>query len=246
MLGVIVLHPPHTGESYETFLAELTAKRTPKHYLEVGVSAGNVLARVTAQHAVGVDPNFVIAHNIAAHKQSVSLYQYSSDVYFSHARPAEPFDFIFLDGMHVFEYLLRDFYNAERLSHRKTLIAMHDCMPLNGDMADRIEAQAVSKGASSPYAGWWTGDVWKIIPILKEYRPDLKLVFLDCPPTGLVFVTGLDPSSDVLDRSYLEIVEKYAAIPNTTERIERLYETFAITSSASITHEMDHSLYFAT
>ncbi len=33
---------------------------------------------------------------------------------------------------------------------------------------------------------YWTGDVWKLIPILQRYRPDLQLTLFDAPPSGLV------------------------------------------------------------
>jgi hypothetical protein len=33
---------------------------------------------------------------------------------------------------------------------------------------------------------------------LQEFRPDLKIVLLDCPPTGLVMCAGLDNRSTKL------------------------------------------------
>ena len=49
-------------------------------------------------------------------------------------------DIAFLDGMHRAEYLLRDFMNTERFSHERTLILLHDCLPVNARMADGVIA----------------------------------------------------------------------------------------------------------
>src|SRR5262249_23021015 len=115
-----------------------------------------------------------------------TLCQQTSDDFFSSqdllsilkGRP----DLIFLDGMHLFEFLLRDFYNCEKLADRNTLIMMHDCMPLNAEMADRSEVRAYEQGKNTTYPGYWTGDVWKIVRILQKYRPELKMACLECPP----------------------------------------------------------------
>jgi len=61
----------------------------------------------------------------------------------------------------------------------------------------------------SKFKGWWAGDVWKMIPTLKKYRPDLELTLIDCVPTGLVLVRGLDPANNVLQRNYEEIVKSF-------------------------------------
>ena len=54
-----------------------------------------------------------------------------------------------------------------------------------------------------------TGDVWKTVLCLKRYRPDLDVFTIATPWTGLTVVTGLDRSSDVLDKSYDEAVERF-------------------------------------
>jgi len=37
---------------------------------------------------------------------------------------------------------------------------------------------------------FWTGDVWKIVPALIKFRPDLRVFTIACPPTGLTVVCG--------------------------------------------------------
>jgi hypothetical protein len=57
---------------------------------------------------------------------------------------------------------------------------------------------------------WWAGDVWKVVLVLKRYRPDLKIRAFDSAPTGLVVVTGLDPASTALSNAYFDIVQNVA------------------------------------
>jgi hypothetical protein len=51
--------------------------------------------------------------------------------------------------------------------------------------------------------------VWKLVPCLKHYRPDLDVFTIPAPPTGLTVVVGLDPSSRVLTERYEEAVERF-------------------------------------
>jgi len=55
----------------------------------------------------------------------------------------------------------------------------------------------------------WTGDVWKMLPILQEFRPDLKITILDVAPTGIVKIEKLEPRSKVLEKNYQQIIKKF-------------------------------------
>lgn len=185
---------------------------------------------------------------IAAGKTDVRLFQMPSDAFFAEvdvtAALGGPVDFAFLDGMHQFEYLLRDFYNTERIAGPNGLIALHDCLPLTKQMILRDSQEAVRLSRETPYNGWWTGDVWKVVAILAKYRPDLRLVCVDAPPTGLVFVSNLDPGNDSLRRDYCRIVEEFALVPNTAEGLAAFYDAITVVPTARILSGFDHSLYF--
>jgi hypothetical protein len=103
--------------------------------------------------------------------------------------------------MHLFEYALRDFINMERVSEPDGIILIHDCCPL-----DRLSAER------ERHTGFWSGDIWRLILILRRYRPDLQVQTLALPPTGLGMVRGLDPTSCVLADNYDAIVAEYMAI----------------------------------
>jgi hypothetical protein len=238
----------HTGVAYSSFLAQLVEKRHAKRYLEIGVSEGALLSLIKVPTAVGVDPAFKLKHNVIDGKNRLSLYQGTSDEFFREGEPKQLLggspDFVFLDGLHVFEYLLRDFYNTEAIATKETLVAMHDCLPLNYEMAIRDSSVSIKLGMTTSFPRWWAGDVWKIIPILQEYRPDLRIVAVDAPPTGLVLITNLDPQSTILKDKYFEIVDKYAAIEGNLSDIDQIYKTIKITKTSDILHKFNESLYF--
>ena len=81
------------------------------------------------------------------------------------------------------------------------VVLAHDCYPIDEPSAARVRTTQD-----------WTGDVWKLVLCLKEFRPDLEISTVDVPPSGLCVVTGLDPSSQVLDSRYTEICERYIGL----------------------------------
>ena len=208
------------------------------------------MSQIHATVAVGVDPHYVISTNITANKKVVSLIQETSDRFFASYDYGEiaggPPELCFLDGYHTFEYLLRDFANTESICATNSLICLHDCLPLNDTMTIRDSQKSLTESANTRLANLWTGDVWKIIPILQQYRPDLELVMIDCSPTGVVCVTNLDPGSVVLQSHYLEIIRKYQHTDNVRESLEMLYESFSIKSAEAILNSFENTLFFKT
>jgi len=72
----------------------------------------------------------------------------------------------------------------------------------------------------------WTGDVWKILYAFKLFRPDLRVSILDCPPTGLVAVRGLDPSSTVLSSRYEEVLAEAGSLVLDGGRMAELWALY--------------------
>jgi tetratricopeptide (TPR) repeat protein len=169
----------------------------PGLYLEIGVQTGKSL-RLAIGQAIGVDPMPQITQALG---QNIKLIKATSDAFFSEFAPEmmrEGVDMAFIDGMHLFEYVLRDFINVEKYSKPGTLIFIDDIYPGHAAQAKRNRATRA-----------WTGDVWKVLPILRKYRPDLVRRTIDIYPTGLLVVGGLDSSNTVLSSNYDAIVEEY-------------------------------------
>jgi hypothetical protein len=126
---------------------------------------------------------------------------------------------------------------AEAACHPRSLILLHDCVPLNPRMASRLYRPGDSSEGDTAY--FWTGDVWKLLPILKEYRPDLRLHVLDCPPTGLVAISRVDPESRVLADCYYDIVDKHAATVMDETLVKSFWEELKLTDSRPLCEEPD-------
>ena len=198
------------GLEYRKFIAQFTSHRACKSYFEIGVSRGRSLAGVDAA-AIGVDPAMSLAFDVLGKKPMLQLYQMSSDDFFAKhnltALFGAPVDAAFLDGMHKFEFLLRDFINTELHCHKDSAILLHDCFPINAEMTER-ERNSPAR-ADKQLRNHWTGDVWKLIPILKAYRPDLTITCTNSAPTGLAIVQGLNPGSTVLSGNFDRIVADF-------------------------------------
>lgn len=239
-------HRSHYGPSYRTFIKEVASFCQARTYLEIGTNSGESLADVSCD-SIAVDPNFSIERNVIGKKRALHCFQQSSDQFFLDRDPVaivgRQIDIAFLDGMHKFEYLLRDFMNTEKCCTRESVIFMHDCLPVNCEMAERIHSPRARKDKS--YANWWTGDVWKILPALASCRPDLSVTCLDCAPTGLVAVTHLNPRSDVLTNAYYELVRTFVDAPFGNGDIEAFYGQFAVEDSAAIIKEGGMGKFFS-
>lgn len=226
---------PLRGPPYRDFICSVVARRQARSYLEVGVHNGSTLSLIGCP-AIGVDPNFVLDRNPVGAKTVLHLYQMTSDKFFRDHDPRAvfgcPVDVVFLDGLHQFEYLLRDFINAERICEPGSLIMLDDCLPINLEMTERQHRRELRK--DQPLAGWWTGDVWKVVNILREYRPDLRLLPVDVQPTGNILITNLDPGSTVLRDAYLEIMDRYSGLELDAEGFETYWTVNAPRPAAEL------------
>ena len=202
------------------FLHELHRRLRPRNYLEIGINDGKSLA-LSRSPTIGVDPEFWVTKPIQC---EVQLVKATSDAFFARADPIRflrsgrnpwrnlrrnrplfdhwrggtTLDLAFIDGMHLFEFALRDFINVERFSRPTTVIAMDDMLP-------RRHVEALRGGNPDG----WTGDVFKVSLVLRELRPDLTLIPVDTEPTGVMLVFGADRTSTVLGQRYDDLVERW-------------------------------------
>jgi SAM-dependent methyltransferase len=183
---------------YLDVLARVHARLAPRRYLEIGVGHGRSLALARCP-AVAIDPEPRIGRPL---DRTVRLYRETSDDFFEqHAAETladGPPDLVLIDGMHLFEFALRDFIQVERHAAPGTLVAVDDIFPNHPAQAERRRRTRV-----------WTGDVWKLHACLREHRPDLTLLALDTEPSGLLLVAGLDPRNRVLARRYNPILSQF-------------------------------------
>lgn len=179
------------------FLTALHERLEPRGYLEIGINTGRSLT-LSRTRTVAVDPAFKITEQVHCDVQVVKA---TSDDFFGRPDalqhlPGGTADLSLIDGLHLFEFALRDFMNAERSSTWTSVIVVDDILPRSVAEASR------DRGTM----GAWTGDVYKLVHVLRTYRPDLVLLSLDTDPTGVLVVLGADPGSTVLHDHYDEIV----------------------------------------
>ena len=167
----------------------------PPTYLEIGIRHGNSLALSRAT-TIGVDPDYELRTEAPP---GAALFEATSDDFFAGPDPLEHFGgrpaaLSFIDGMHLAEYALRDFINVERHTGWASVAVVDDILPRDADEAARARSTRA-----------WTGDVFKLLDVLAEHRPDLTCLRVGVEPTGVLLVIGLDPSSTVLSERYDEI-----------------------------------------
>ena len=123
-----------------------------KSYLEIGCQSDVNFSKIIIKNKIGVDP------------QSGGTHRMTSDDFFKQNK--NKFDLIFIDGLHIYEQVLKDIENSLKILNENGVILIHDCLPA------KIWHQTIPQTHSS-----WNGDVWKA---LVECRTDLNIDTYTC------------------------------------------------------------------
>ncbi len=188
---------------YLDFLKALHDRLAPPTYLEIGIRHGDSLALAQGK-AIGIDPFYDLRTEL---RDDVDLFRETSDEYFDRDDPLKPFGgrrvaFSFIDGMHLAEFVVRDFANVERHAEWTSVVVFDDILPRTAEEAARDRRTRA-----------WTGDVYKALDALQRHRPDLTCLRIDTEPTGLGVILGLDPFARELREHYDTIVGE-AVVPD--------------------------------
>ncbi|WP_445166435.1 class I SAM-dependent methyltransferase [Mycolicibacterium sp. Dal123E01] len=191
------------GEDYFRVLARIHEHLKPATYVEIGIFQGESFEIVRPETlAVGVDPSPRIRKQLSANQR---VFAETSDNFFENRDVrselgGKPIDLAFIDGLHLFEFALRDFINIEKLCSPDSVILIHDVYPIDDTSAARERA-----------SWFWSGDIWRLILTLKKYRPDLSVNVIAARPTGLAIIQNLNPESRVLEERQNEITDEFLA-----------------------------------
>lgn len=120
------------------FINEVVARNAVQSYLEIGCRDDECFSQIRAPHRVGVDP------------MSGGTVRATSDEFF--ASNHERFDLIFIDGLHLYEQVLRDIRNSLAALNPGGVILLHDCLPTDCIAQYRKQSSRI-----------WNGDVWKAL-----------------------------------------------------------------------------------
>ncbi len=192
------------GEDYLQVMARIHEHLNPATYLEIGIDQGSSFDIVRpATRAVGIDPTPSLQ---SAPGPNHRVFAQTSDDFFERNDVIEvlggkTIDLAFIDGMHLLEFALRDFINVERYCSPDSTILIHDVYP--------IDAISAARERSSRF---WSGDIWRLVLILKKYRPDVAVNVIAARPTGLAIVQNLDPNSRLLSERIDEVLDEFLAL----------------------------------
>lgn len=171
-----------TTSNYQ-LLERLHAELRPRGYLEVGVRFGDSL-KLADCPAYGIDPEPQVTYPLRRTDHYIG--SVTSDSFFESWAPKMwehggfDLDLAYIDGMHLYEFALRDFLNICRWANERTVIVFDDTHPYNAAIATRNQHAEVD----------WTGDVWKTMDFIR-YVPGVQCAEVDVNPTGAFVVWGI-------------------------------------------------------
>ena len=117
---------------------KIIIKRNYTSYLEIGCFKDETFNKISIKKKIGVDP--VSGGNL----------RMKSDHFFNENK--EKFDLIFIDGLHVYEQVIKDIFNSIKVLKENGIILVHDCLPR------KLWYQTPTRMSDT-----WNGDVWKAI-----------------------------------------------------------------------------------
>jgi len=137
------------------------------------------------------------------------LFQEKSDQFFEKSLQRFPeikCELGFIDGMHLFEYALKDFINLNKISSLNSVFLFHDPMPWSYEMVTR-------NFESLPQNAAWVGDIWKLITIFIELGMKDQVSVLTSAPSGLLAVVNPNQESIFqLEKNFDDIVHRWKDI----------------------------------
>ncbi len=194
------------GPDYLAALRDIHARRKPSAYVELGVFKGDSLNLASpACRTIAVDPRPMMEEGSSTNAR---MFRTTSQHFFASGNAERwldhGFDLAFIDASHRFASALLDFMCLERFARSGAAILMHDTMPFDERMASPVRSTT-----------FYSGDVWKVIQVLRELRPDLALYTIPCAPSGLTVIENLNPASTVLWTHYSDTVARFEKAPFT-------------------------------
>jgi hypothetical protein len=182
-------------------IQQLMHEKGLKNYLEIGVFNGHIFFRVKSNFKLAVDPDFRFRTGRKILKTILNPYNLfnryfrkTSDDFFrddaASVLKGRQLDLALVDGMHEFDYALRDVENTLSYLQKNGVIVMHDCNPQTPEAACSF-----AEWKARDFSGQWNGDVWKAILQLRT-RGDINVFVLDCDH-GLGVVTYGQPEKQL-------------------------------------------------
>lgn len=177
-------------------------------YLEIGVNKGMTFNALKAARKVAVDPKFLFdTEAVAAQDPSCAFHEITSDDYFGRiADRGDPFDVIYLDGLHTSEQTIRDLINAISFLKRDGVIVIDDVFPSSyvAALPDRHHTRVIRK-ATGDTAGAWMGDVYRLVFFVETFCQQFSYATVNNNHGQLVM--WQEPRPRVIERTLTQVGE---------------------------------------
>ena len=145
-----------------------------RSYLEIGVRKGKTFEKVQAFRRVGIEP--APQFSIRMPPGSVLLAGYSDECLGILADEGIEFDVVFIDGLHEFEQVTRDFFASLHLLKKSGVIVLDDVWPRDSMSATPTLTEHISRTqAGEIKLPGWHGDVWKLVALISSQFASLTV-----------------------------------------------------------------------
>lgn len=174
-------------QSRSSRLNLLASINKASRYLEIGVSEGATFNQVNVENKVAVDPKFLFNTSQYGTEKVLFLEVTSNEFFRDHAKEFQPFDLIYLDGLHTFEQTLRDFCASLSCANSKTIWLIDDTYPESYAQAQSSHQRCIKiKQLTGEKNKSWMGDVFKVVATIHDFFPQYS--FATFPDHGQTVV----------------------------------------------------------
>lgn len=172
---------PHRSE----IINYIIQHKNYKNYCEIGVrDKSDNFDKIKILKKIGVDP------------LSGGEIKLTSDDFFENNKIF--FDVFFIDGLHIYEQVIRDINNSIKFLNEGGCVILHDCLPRDN------KEQFVPRCKNV-----WTGDVWKAIVKYRTFQNlDIYTLFADMG-LSIIFKRNNQNKINIENKNFKDLKFKY-------------------------------------
>lgn len=202
-LALAQLKMPGPGDAW--WIEQIHSWLAPHTVVEIGTGRAPLLAKLQPLGmAMVVDPSPVLSTPLPT---NTHVFAETSERFFAERRltallDRRRIDLAIVSGPRLFEQALSDVSRLAEYCSPRSLVLVTGTVPLD-EPTQRTAREA----------GFHTGDLWKIVLCLRTLRPDLQLLTIPAPPSGLTVIAGLGTRPAVFDAAYHDVVARYLEFP---------------------------------
>lgn len=193
----------HSARRINQLIPVLNGSRKELNYLEIGVRGGTTIEDITASSKVGVEPHPLFRTEKLP--RNTDIFIGFSDQYFGSPDNTNlGFDVIFIDGLHTFDQVYRDFLNSTKLLNPGGIIVLDDTVPFDYFASINSYQESLRLRKLAGVRGsHWSGDVWRLVWAIERFHKvwDFRTVIDGGPPQTILWRQSHYASESVADLS---------------------------------------------